>query len=356
MNKGSSIHDKRFLEYLAGKYDIHLISYYNGTLPTIKGLTIHQIPLPSPELTFPIASMITPLLIRKIKPDIVIGFYLPTYGFYSAVASYHPLMQIVGGSDILIVPSMSWLHRSIVKYSLKKADLVYVDCEHGKNAIVELGYPADNIVVFPWGIDLNNFNPNINGNSIRKDMGWNNNLIIYCNRTHSSIYGLEYLISAIPHVIKKEDRARFLIIGSGPLTDKFKKRIKDLNIEKYVRFTGTISNDLLGRYLVASDIYVSPSLSDGTSVSLLEAMACGLPVVVTDVDAIMEWVTDGVNGFVVPKRNSLMLAQKIIELIREENLRKSFGKENRRIAEHRASWQNTMKAFEIALSMLTNKV
>ena len=347
VNKGISVHDQKFLKYFANEeeFDVHLLSYYGKKLPDIDGLTMHQIPIPSPELAFPIASALTPLLIRKIKPDIVHGHYLLTYGFYAALAHYHPLLQMAWGSDVLIAPK-NRVYRPIVKYSLKHADLVTVDCEMGKKAIVELRYRAENIVVFPWGIDIKKFNLQVDGRDIRDNLDWQDNLVVVCTRQHKPVYGLEYLINAIPDVIKKEPTARFLLIGSGPLTDDLKQLVNDLSIEKYVKFTGMIPNEELPKYLAASDIYVSSSLSDGTSVCLLEAMASGLPVVVTDVDAILEWVTDGENGLVVHKKSPGALAKAICRLLEDDNLRKKFSETNYKIARERASWDDNVKILE----------
>lgn len=347
VNKGISVHDQKFLAYLANKreLDVHLISFYGKKLPDLDGVRIHQIPIPSPELAFPIACLMTPILIRKIKPDIVHAGYLLTYGFYAALAHYHPLLQMAWGSDVLIAPK-SRVYRPIVKYSLKHADLVTIDCEKGKKAIVKLGYPVENIVVFPWGIDFKKFNPRVDGKNVRKKLDWEDNLIIVCTRQHRPIYGMEYLIKAIPHVIRREPTARFLLIGSGPLTENLKQLVKELSVEKYVKFTGWIPNEELPKYLAASDIYVSSSLSDGTSVCLLEAMAVGLPVVVTDVDAILEWVTDGENGLVVPKKNPVALAKAICKLLEDDNLRKKFGEKNYKIARERASWDDNVKILE----------
>ena len=354
VNKGISVHDQKFLRYFADKkkeFDVHLLSYYGKKLPDINGLAIHQIPVPSPELAFPIACIMTPILIRKIKPDIIIGNYLLTYGFYAALAHYHPLLQIAWGSDVLIAPK-SRVYRQIVKYSLKHADLVTVDCEIGKKAIVKLGYTAGKIVVVPCGVDFNKFNLHVNGKNIRKNLDWQDNLVVVCTRQHYPLYSVEHLIKTIPCVIKREPSARFLLIGSGPLTDNLKKMVKDLKMEKYVKFTGLIPNEEIPKYLAASDLYVSSSLSDGTSVCLLEAMACGLPVVVTDVGAILEWITDGENGLVVPKKNPAALAEAICALLKDDNLRKTFGRRNYKIARERASWEEYVKILEEIYHML----
>ncbi len=346
VNKGVSIHDQKMLKYLVQKHEVHLVSYYGGALPHIEGLIVHRIPIPNPVMAFPVACMMTPFLVRRIKPDIVLGNYLLTYGFYTALAHYHPLLQIAWGSDVFVAPNQNPLYHFIVEYSLKHADLVTIDCQTGKRALVALGYPAEKVVVFPWGIDQERFNPNIDGESVRRELGWEGNVIIICTRAHDPIYGMEYLIQAIPEVVLRHQEARFLLIGSGSLTGKLKQMVRDSNMEGHVKFTGNVPNDVLGKYLNASDFYVSASLSDGTSISLLEAMGCGLPVVVTDVEAILEWIQDGVNGLVVPKRDPLALAQRICQLIEDKTLRQSFGQRNYKIATERAFFDDNMNVLE----------
>ena len=341
-----NIHDKKFVQYIGGKeeYDLHYITFYSGEIP-YKNMTLHQYKLPELKYSYPLGMLLSKRIIRKIKPDILIGNYLLTYGFFAALAHYHPLLQMAVGSDVLIAPK-SRVYRPIIKYSLKHADLVTVDCETGEKAIVELGYPAERIIVAPLGVDFNKFNPHVDRRNIRKNLDWQDNLIVVCTRQHQPVYGMEYLINAIPIIIKREPTARFLLIGSGPLTDDLKQLVNNLKIEKYVKFTGMIPNEELPKYLAASDLYVSSSLSDGTSVCLLEAMACGLPVVVTDVDAILEWVTNGENGLVVPKKSPDALANAICTLLEDDNLRRAFGSRNYKIAKERASWDDNVKVLE----------
>ena len=103
-------------------------------------------------------------------------------------------------------------------------------------------------------------------------------------------------------------------------------------------------------YLADSDLYVSSSLSDGTSVCLLEAMAAGLPVVVTDVEAILEWVTDGENGLVVPRKDPAALAEAICAMLGDSDLRDTFGRNNYRIAKERASWDDNARILEDSIN------
>ena len=166
------------------------------------------------------------------------------------------------------------------------------------------------------------------------------------NRSFAPVYGIEYFLRSLTKVAKAVPDARVLLIGSGPLETTFRALVKELGIENMVKFLGFVANEELPAYLNAADLYVSSSLSDGTSVSLLEAMACGLPVVVTDVPSILEWVENGINGLVCPRRDSDSLAKAIITLLRDERTAAKMGKKNLEIAEQRADWNKNFKMLE----------
>ena len=98
-----------------------------------------------------------------------------------------------------------------------------------------------------------------------------------------------------------------------------KAKTEKLGVKEYVKFLGKIRHRDVAKYLEASDIYVSTSLSDGTSASLLEAMALSLPVVVTDIPGNREWVKNGWNGFLFPAKNPEKLAEKVVVLAKDKN-------------------------------------
>jgi glycosyltransferase involved in cell wall biosynthesis len=148
-------------------------------------------------------------------------------------------------------------------------------------------------------------------------------------------------------VLKEIPEAKFLVVGGGSQEAKLQEQAKSLGISQNVKFTGRIPNDELPEYLNSADIYVSTSLSDaGLASSTAEAMACGLPVIITDFGDNKKWVEDGTNGFLVPLRNPQVLASKIIQLIRNKEIRDRFGRINRQIIEERNDWQKEMRKIE----------
>jgi glycosyltransferase involved in cell wall biosynthesis len=119
-----------------------------------------------------------------------------------------------------------------------------------------------------------------------------------------------------------------------------------------VLFPGQIGYEDLPRYYRSVDLYISASHSDGTSISLLEAMACGCPVLVSDIPGNREWVEQGVNGWLFPDGDAQALAQAINQAVEQRNRLSEMGKAARRTAEQRADWKSNFpqleRAFEIA--------
>ena len=138
------------------------------------------------------------------------------------------------------------------------------------------------------------------------------------------------LIRAIPLVLEHAPQASFIIAGDGEQKEYLQGLAKSLGVSENVRFVGWITPDELPVYLASSDIYVSTSLSDSTSLSLQEAMACELAPVVTDLLANREWVADGKTGFIVPINDVPTLVDRIVYLLKNEEIRQRFGKEGRK--------------------------
>jgi glycosyltransferase involved in cell wall biosynthesis len=143
-------------------------------------------------------------------------------------------------------------------------------------------------------------------------------------------------------VLKEEPKTRFLIAGDGPERDHLEKEATKLNVNSAVQFLGRVPHEEMPNLLTQADIYVSTSLYDGTSVSLLEAMACGAFPVVTDILPNREWILDGENGFLIPTESETILGKKIVEAIRNDRLLSETSVKNRKIIEEKAHWEKNI--------------
>lgn len=366
--EGGSIHDYRFLiKFVQEGYDCHYVYLSpSGKRYEVKGVKSYCLNYGyhgKGSLLFLLGKALQVYnrfkkLLRDTKPDILHAGWIPNVGLMAALSNYHPLLLMPWGSDVLISPQKSPIHRKVVKYVIEHADMITCDAEEVKKRITEVAdYPEENIVTFPWGIDLKTFYPSGEDRlRIRQKLGWSDKKVLIMTRAFKPVYGIEYFLRALPKVIERVPQVKALLIGTGALKSHFYRIVNELKINNEVLFLGQIPNADLVRYLNAADVYVSSSLSDGTSLSLLEAMACALPIVVTDVPAILEWVQDGVNGLVVPRKSIKQLSEKISCLLRNEDLAREMGKRNFEIAQERANWDKNFKQLEeIYVTLMRNK-
>lgn len=356
---GKSVHDRRFLRYLSGRgYEIHLLSF-DETSPDIDGVDVHRLPtlrrygLPRP-LRVPYDSHVFSKTVKGLKPDVLHGHYVTTYGFYAARSGYKPLLITPWGSDILVSPKKSAVFRRVAKFVLKRADLVTTDSMALKRGLLELGCEEEKIVYFPWGVEFDRFFPPDSREAIRKELGLPDGIVVICNRWLRPVYGVEHLIKAIPVVLDAAPSTTFVIGGDGELRSRLEALVEELDIQRSVKMVGSIPHEHMPRYLQSADIYVSPSLSDSTSVALLEAMACGLAPVVTDVEANLEWVRNEINGLVVPRGDEGALAAALIKVIKDESMRRRFAEKSYEIARSRANWFDNMKVLESIYERLSS--
>ncbi|MFC1991138.1 glycosyltransferase [Chloroflexota bacterium] len=215
------------------------------------------------------------------------------------------------------------------------------------------GYPVDRIIRLPWGVDLTQFHPAPSRLNLRDDLGWNDNKIIISTRSFEPIYGINIFLRAAVSVIEKAPEARFLMLGDGSLRPEVEKFIIEQNMGQIIHLTGRVRHDLLPDYFNEAYLYVSSSYSDGTSVSLLEAMACELPVVVTDLAANREWISQNINGWLVPVGDTQTLSSAMFEALEHMDKVRTMAKANLAVAREKADWNNNftilLKAYERAI-------
>ncbi len=260
-------------------------------------------------------------IIKQYKADIVHGDYLTNYGLLAALAKPQKLVVTVAGSDIFGEPKRPKYFYYSNRYVLQKANLVHSVAKHMTESILKYNIPKEKIITFPEGIDTSIF-------PVFSDKIMMREPIVVCTRAFRPVYDIPTLIRAVPIVIKKNPRVKFLFIGDGPNQKEMKKRTESLNVSDNVKFLGYLPWKELVKYLHKSAIYVSPSLSDGTSASLLQAMVSGSFPIVSDIPANTEWIKHGENGYVFPVGNSNKLANLILMAIDNPTLRENAGKLN----------------------------
>jgi glycosyltransferase involved in cell wall biosynthesis len=347
-----SIHSQRWMEAFSNKgYDISLITDTRAwaapeilPFPTYSLSTLHRgnvlwrfIPNT--------AKMVANL--KRIDPDFI-HLHVQHHYMPAIVLSGLPFILSTWGLEVLQLPCSNIFSKSLAKMVAIKARVIIVDAECLKEIWIGLGIPETKIEVIPFGVDVNIFNPDVDGQSIREKYQINKKdiVVISTRPFYNDHYNVECLIEAIPSIIKTCENIRFIIKGSGPLEKHLKNLAKKLGVTEHVHFSGLVPYNKIPHFLSAADIYVSTCFVDSTSVSLLEAMACKLAPVVTNIPGNREWIRDGINGLLFPPRNKTVLAEKIIYLAENQKLRDIFGRRCVDIVKKRATWKHCVSKMQ----------
>jgi glycosyltransferase involved in cell wall biosynthesis len=204
--------------------------------------------------------------------------------------------------------------------------------------------PSNKVTYVPMGVDTTLFRP-ISKEKSRQILGLKNDLLytLFVGRLSPS-KGLGVLIDAFADIAKKNPRVNLILIGPSTVEEKmyYQKKIKSLELEKRVQIAGFFPSRILALYYNAADIFVFPSLSESFGVSLIEAMACGLPVVASYTGVAPNVIRNGENGFLINPGNKEELIDRITLLLDNDGLRSEFGKKGRQTTIE-YDWKNVGK-------------
>jgi glycosyltransferase involved in cell wall biosynthesis len=215
--------------------------------------------------------------------------------------------------------------------------------------------PDDKITVFPWGIDLSQFKKTDKKSAKEKFPMTKDKFVVIYNRHLEPVYGATDLLEGFKIFSNGKNDVLLIMLSEGAQKNTVVKFIAENKLEEKINLTGRTVNAELPAFLNSSDVYISTSLSDGSSLSLLEAMACGLGIVVTDVPAIKEWVNEQ-NGLVVPRENPGEIAKALEQYYNNRELLSTHGEVSVNIAKEKADWDmNYQKLKEIYNKLMNIK-
>ncbi|UCB52866.1 MAG: glycosyltransferase family 4 protein [Candidatus Zixiibacteriota bacterium] len=345
LSDAGTYHTPRWVNYFVDRgHRCYLVTLDEGLRTKAEEFLLPAKTLPD-FLRYPLSLGKTRRIAAEIEPDLVNAHFVPNYGLIGALLKFHPLVISTWGSDVLISPGKSFLHKLRAEYVLTRADLVTADAEVSARAVGELGVEKERVFVSPMGVEKS-----LLGKHERKEKAY---LLVLSNRRLEPLYDLATLLKAVPQVRKEAHKeVRFVILAEGSQKDQLAGMARELKVEKWVQFEGVVSRETLLDYYRESDVYVSTSRSDSTSVSLLEAMNFGLLPIVTDIPGNREWIGEGKNGFLFPVSDHKSLAERIIYAASEFDRWAEFGEKNAAIIQRKAVWEENMRAVEEELLRL----
>jgi L-malate glycosyltransferase len=274
-------------------------------------------------------------IVQRIKPDLVHAGPIQTCAFLAALSGYHPLLVMSWGFDLMKDVDRGFLWRWATRYTLQKADWFTSDCQATYQKALEYGLQQGRQTIFPWGVNLQRFSPSPRRKSQAKDAAFT----LFCNRSWEPNYGVDILAKAFVKIAQKRKDISLLLLGAGSQASLLKDIFITGGVLDRVEFAGHIPYEDLPAYYHQADLFISPSHVDGSSVSLMEALASGLPCLVSDIPANKEWVEDGKNGWLFPDGNVEALEEHILFAMENKELLSDIGDSARSIAEQKADWK-----------------
>ena len=348
LGDASSPHVIKFVEYFAkAGNEIYVISLRNAEY---KNATVYQIPRRTPfeDADYLLSFFWLRRVIKSINPDILHAHYLTSFGLLGALVRYHPFIVAAWGTDLLITPKRGFIYKWLLKFTLKKADLIFADASFMKKELLRYGAVTEKILICPFGVNMEIFNDKDREFKERGEYG------ILSMRTLIKNSNIDVIIKSMKILKDNGFNVVLNITNRGPEEENLKRMTQELRLNDYINFLGFLERESIYKYFKSSDVYVSITSSDGASVTLLEAMASGIFPIVSDIPANREWIKDGANGFLVPLNDPSILADRIILALREQELRSKAAKINRALIVKKGELRKTMEFVWNQYKLLAN--
>jgi len=296
-------------------------------------------------------------VISKIKPDLIHAGPVQSCGFMTSLSNFKPFLLMSWGSDILVDSKRNKCWKWITRYTLEHSDVLLCDSQIVREKVKEImPYEDNRIIQFPWGVDLQQFSPGKDKLGLRKIKNWKDSFIVISTRTWEKIYGVDTLLKAFCHAYNNNSKLRLILLGTGSMSDEIDNIIENNNLIDVVYRPGQVLHSELPEYFRSADLYMSCSSCDGTSISMLEAMATGLPILVSDLPGNREWIRPGENGWLASEGNVESFKKLLIYISHlEEKERKKISSLNRNIVKERADWNKNFHKLFDAYDILKKK-
>jgi glycosyltransferase involved in cell wall biosynthesis len=336
---------QRFVYFFPIRFE--RLAYGPGLLFNIKNDFFAYIGI-LPFLVFEFLSSLNILFSEPVK--LIHTHWLIPQGFFGAF--FHRLWRIphvatVHGSDLNILTHHKIL-TPLARFIFRNSDMITVNSDYMKRRLESIAPDCSaKIRVIPMGIDPEKFKAT-EFIDIKKKYQ-TEHLVLSVGRL-IDWKGTIHLINAMPAVLRQFPDTVLLIIGAGPEKETLVNRTHEISLENRIHFLGVVDNEDLPSYYHAADVFVLPSINksgktEALGVVLLEAMASGCPVIGSNVGGIPDIIVDGETGFLVPEQRSDVLAERIVQMLSDDNVRERFRQNGLMRVREKFSWEKISEGF-----------
>ncbi len=354
----NNYHTHKWCGYFVSRgYEVHVISFFPGT---VEGVTVHFLDCgvdwqqaDRKKLKYLLKTPKIRRIVSEIDPDIISVHYATSYGTAAGIAGLKNYALSVWGGDVYTFPHKSPMHRALLQYSLDHAA-----CLLSTSAAMarEVGkYTDKKFYVTPFGVKTELFSPE------RRSRPENDgSFVIGTVKALKPKYGIDVLLRAVGIVRAQhpEIPLRLRIAGEGPCEAEYRRLAEELHVDGITSWLGFISQEDAAEEWANMDLAVVPSVTDSESfgVSAVEAEACRIPVIISDVPGLMEATEPGVTSMVVTRKSPQALADAIVLLYRNPEVRKRMGEAGRKLAVEKFDYEICFGNIEkIFLELAKNK-
>jgi glycosyltransferase involved in cell wall biosynthesis len=286
-------------------------------------------------------------LLREFAPEVVLAPYLLSNGLMAGLVAPAPIVVSAMGGDVLDHPDHPWwrraLKRSLVRAACARARVVHSVAPQLSAALRAAGVPAAKIVEFPIGVDRTRFHPPAEGAAAPQPP------LVVCTRNHMPVYDIPTVLGALARLAARGTAFRAAFAGGGNLLEAHRRQAAELGLGARVELLGLLPHEALPELLRGAEVYVSAALSDGTSASLLEALATGLLPVVSDVPANRGWVDPERTGLLFAPGDVSALAAALERALADAELRARARREGPRRVAERGDLETNMRRLAALL-------
>tara|TARA_B100000315_G_scaffold254928_1_gene297038 strand:+ start:595 stop:1830 length:1236 start_codon:yes stop_codon:yes gene_type:complete len=325
------------------------VCYHGGSLPNLKSSWLARIELPF-FLLFQFIHI--GWIIKKEKIDMIHCHWIVPQGFFCAIFSKIfkiPLILTAHAGDVFFVLNNLVL-MPFGKFAISQSELCIANSRATQKAVLQISNKKTPDKIIPMGVDLDVFKGQYHDQNIKKKYNINGPMLLAVGR-FAEKKGFKYLIEAMPLVLSKYPETKLLIIGFGPLEEELKGLVVKLNIGCSVIFPGKMPPLELAKYYTVSDIFVGPSIVDdsgdteGLGIVFFEALASNTAVIASKVGGITDFIVDQETGLLVEQKYPKDIAEKIIRLISDKELRNKITANGKKVVEDKFSWEKIVDQY-----------
>ena len=346
----NSIHTQKWVESLTKhKIEIKLFSLINPNKDSFDFYKSKEIKTFSPNIKISRENFRRPTLqkikyiksiwflkkiINDFQPDLIHAHYASSYGILGYLSRFKPLILSVWGSDLYYFPNQGIFNKMIMKQVINYSSKI-CSTSNAMKKVIESDYNRFDVNVVPFGIDINQFQPKTSSHS---------KFIVGTIKSIEDHNGIDCLIDAAKLVMDRNyNEINFLIVGDGTLKEKMQKKVFDLNLNNNVKFTGHVSHEKVIEYFHSLSVFIAMSTRESFGVSILEAAACGIPSITSNVGGLPEVNLNEKTGYTIKANDSQKLADLIIMYYKNNKKKEDMGLNARKNVEENFDWNKCVK-------------